>query len=80
MDVTKIIDLENRLGISLDVIDFTRYRTKNGTYGTRVTLGSILNKEVVEKLKKIKKVHVADGICTYKYAPEIKHSYFYIDD
>ena len=80
MDITNIIDLENRLGFTLDVIDFTRYKTKEGVYGTRITLGRILGKNEVEKLRKIKKVHIADGICSYKYAPEIKYSYFYLDD
>lgn len=63
--------------VKTDIIDFTDVKMKTGKSGVRITLDHILTE--AEKLQmKSKRIIGLDCIATYRYAPEIKKSYFYV--
>lgn len=61
-----------------NVVDFTNCRLKTGQAAIRVTVGRLLTDEEKGNLKSFKNIVGADLICQHRYAPEIKHSYFYV--
>ena len=76
MDITSIIELLPET-VKLDIIDFTDVKMKTGAAGLRVTLDRLLTETEKQKMQH-KRIFGLDCIALYKYAPEIKKSYFYI--
>lgn len=66
--------------IQRDIMDFENVTMKDGTQGFRVTMDRLLSEgEKVELSRKARKSLVGvDCVATYRYAPEIKKSYFYL--
>ena len=76
MNVAKLIELLPN-SVKVDVVDFQPVKMKNGKTGTRVLLDRLLTE--TEKLSMKSKHFIGlDCIATYRYAPEIKKSYFYV--
>ena len=59
------------------VIDITECKLKIGKYALRLTLDRVLTETEQDQLVKIGCLGVGN-ICYNRYAPEIRHSYFYI--
>ena len=76
MDIATIIELLPD-SVKKDIIDFNDVRMKNGAGGIRVTLDRLLTDTEKGKMKN-KRIVGLDCIASYRYAPEIKKSYFYI--
>lgn len=76
MNITKLIDLLPDT-VKADVIDFTDVKMKTGENGIRITLGRLLT-DTEKKQMKNKHFVGLDCITFYRYAPEIKKSYFYV--
>ena len=81
MNIAKMIEsLPN--SVKENIIDFTDVPISvNGKtkHATRVLVGRILTDSEKDELRKVRNILiVGTGIAYYKYAPEIKHSYFYI--
>lgn len=76
MDITKIVDLLPD-SVKIDVIDFQPVKMKTGKPGTRVILDRLLTAAEKEKMQSRHFVGL-DCIAVHRYAPEIKHSYFYV--
>ena len=76
-DVTKLIAYVPDC-VKADVIDFNDARMKTGSIGLRVTLCRVLTDSEKDKMRKNKHIVGVDCVCAYRYAPEIKHSYFYV--
>lgn len=80
MDITKMIEtLPN--SVKLDVIDFNDVKMHvNGKKhnGIRVLLDRLLTDDEKEEMKSNKHILGINSIATYRYAPEIKKSYFYV--
>lgn len=76
MDITSIIELLPET-VKLDIIDFTDVKMKTGAAGIRVTLDRLLTETEKQKMQH-KRILGLDCIASYRYAPEIKKSYFYI--
>lgn len=76
MNITKLIELLPE-SVKCDIIDFTPVKLKDGRRAERVTLDRILTD--VEK-SKMKNPHILgiDCVAAYRYAPELKKSYFYV--
>lgn len=62
--------------IKLHIDDFAQAHSSDRSYW-RVVLDCLLDETEVAKLKKVRGVAYV-GICHYRYAPEIKKTYFYI--
>lgn len=76
MNITKIIEILPDT-VKMDIIDFTDVRMKSGKTGIRITLDRMLTN--AEKIQMNNKHIIGlDCVLTYKYATEIKKSYFYI--
>lgn len=60
------------------IIDITDVKLKTGKSAMRITFDIVLKPEQISTLKKNKKILNPEGICSHRYAPEIKHSYFYL--
>lgn len=76
MDVTSILELLPET-VKQNVIDFTDVKMKTGAAGLRVTLDRLLTETEKQKMQN-KRIVGLDCIASYRYAPEIKKSYFYI--
>lgn len=76
MDITSIIELVPET-VKKDIIDFTDVKMKTGAAGIRVTLDRLLTETEKQKMQH-KRIIGLDCIAAYRYAPEIKKSYFYI--
>ena len=76
MDITTIIELLPDT-VKKDIIDFHDVRMKTGAPGIRVTLDRLLTDTEKKKMKN-KRIVGLDCIASYRYAPEIKNSYFYV--
>lgn len=76
MDITSIIELLPET-VKKDIIDFTDVKMKTGAAGIRVTLDRLLTETEKQKMQH-KRIMGLDCIAAYRYAPEIKKSYFYI--
>lgn len=76
MDITSIIKLVPET-VKKDIIDFTDVKMKTGAAGIRVTLDRLLTETEKQKMQH-KRIIGLDCIAAYRYAPEIKKSYFYI--
>ena len=76
MDITSILELLPET-VKQNIIDFTDVTMKTGAAGLRVTLDRLLTETEKQKMKN-KRIVGLDCIATYRYAPEIKKSYFYI--
>ena len=76
MDVVALIELLPD-SVKLDVVDFQTVKMKNEEVGIRVTLDRILTD--AEKAQMVsERFKGLDCVAQYRYAPEIKRSYFYI--
>ena len=64
--------------VKQDTIDFTDVKLKNGKNAIRVMIDRLLTESEKEEMKKSKKIIGLDCIATYRHAPEIKKSYFYV--
>ena len=76
MDITTIIELLPDT-VKKDIIDFHDVRMKTGASGIRVTLDRLLTDTEKKKMQN-KRIVGLDCIASYRYAPEIKKSYFYV--
>lgn len=76
MDITSIIELLPD-SVKRDIIDFNDVRMKTGAAGVRVTLDRRLTDTEKQKMQN-KRILGLDCIASYRYAPEIKKSYFYV--
>ena len=76
MDITSILELLPET-VKQNIIDFTDVKMKTGAAGLRVTLDRLLTDTEKKKMQN-KRIVGLDCIATYRYAPEIKKSYFYI--
>ena len=63
--------------LKLHIDDFAVARSSGGQSYWRVVLDCLLSEDESEKLRKIRGVAFV-GTCHYRYAPEIKKTYFYI--
>lgn len=78
MDITNLIDKVPE-SIVTDVMDFNDVRLKGGRDALRVTVDRLLNADEQKQLAKTKGIiYNTEMVCAYKYAPEIKKSYFYV--
>ena len=76
MNVAELVELLPD-SVKLDVVDFQTVKMKDGEVGTRITLDRVLTN--TEKAQMVsERFRGLDCIAQHKYAPEIKHSYFYI--
>ena len=76
MNITSILELLPET-VKKDIVNFTDVKMKTGAAGLRVTLDRLLTDTEKQKMKN-KRIVGLDCIAAYKYAPEIKKSYFYI--
>ena len=76
MNIASIIDLVPET-VEKDIIDFNDVMLKTGAAAIRVTLDRLLT-ETEKKKMQHKRIIDLDCVATYRYAPEIKKSYFYI--
>lgn len=60
------------------IIDFKDVKLKSGVSAIRVTMDRLLTDEEKEAMRKNKHILGVDCVCTYRWAPEIKQSYFYV--
>ena len=76
MNISKLIELLPNT-VKKDIIDFSDVKMKSGKNGIRVTLDRLLTD--TEKQQMNNKHFIGlDCIAVYRYAPEIKKSYFYV--
>lgn len=76
MNISKLIELLPDT-VKTDIIDFSDVKMKTGKNGIRVTLDRLLTD--TEKQQMNNKHFIGlDCIAVYRYAPEIKKSYFYV--
>ena len=76
MKIDKIMELLPDT-VKCDIIDFTPVKLKDGRRAERITLDRLLTP--AEK-STMHHTHIlgVDCVACHRYAPEIKHSYFYI--
>lgn len=77
MDITNLIECVPA-NIKQHILDFQDVRLKDGRDALRVILDRVLTTEEQAELAKCRGVIGANCIAHYKYAPEIKRSYFYL--
>ncbi len=80
MNVIKLIE-HLPTSVKLDLIDFDSVELViNGKnrQAIRVLCGHVLTDEEKDGLKNNKHILGINSIAQYRYAPEIKHSYFYV--
>lgn len=79
MDITRMIEILPP-SVKADVIDFTDVKMRTcGVYALRVLIDRLLTPEELKELKSNDRVVAGeDFVASYKYAPEIKKSFFYI--
>lgn len=63
--------------VKVNIIDFTDVRLKTGEYAIRVTLNKLLSEKEKNEMQ-LPQIVGVECVAHYRYAPEIKHSYFYI--
>ena len=75
----KTADLTEKLPETVKpcIIDMTECKLKIGKYALRITLDRVLTEQEQAQLVNIGCLGVGN-ICYNRYAPEIRHSYFYI--
>ena len=78
MNISTIIELLPET-VKKDIIDFTDVKLKTGSAAIRVTLDRMLTETEKQKMQHRRIVGV-DCVAVYRYAPEIKKSYFYITE
>lgn len=76
MNITKLIELLPD-SVKCDTVDFKDVRLKDGRSAIRVTIDRLLTQKEKEKMTSKRFIGI-DCVCFYKYAPEIKKSYFYV--
>lgn len=76
MDVTRLIELLPD-SVKVDIIDFANVRMKTGKIGMRVLLDRLLTDDEKREMQS-KYIVGLDCVAVYRYAPEIRYSYFYI--
>ena len=64
--------------VKVDIIDFTTVKLKSGQIAERITMDRQLTDNEKQTMKSSKHIVGVDCIAQYRYAPEIKKSYFYI--
>lgn len=77
MNITKLIDKLPE-SVKLDILDFEDVILQDGRDAIRVLMDRILTEEEKSLLAKNKHILGSNCTATYRYAPEIKKSYFYI--
>ena len=77
MDITNLIEFIPE-DIKNHVIDYQDVRLKDGRYAMRVLCDCILSARQKKLMQDNKHIIGLECIAQYKYAPEIKHSYFYV--
>lgn len=78
MDITTLIE-NLPTDVKGSVIDFEDVQLKNPKKDAiRVTLSRLLTDDEKAFMKRNKKIVGVDCVCQYRYAPEIKKSYFYV--
>lgn len=77
MRIEKLIELLPN-SVKLDILDFKPVKLKDGSIAERITIDRILTDKEKKELAKHKNIIGLDCVASYKYAPEIKKSYFYI--
>lgn len=76
MNIAKIIELLPDT-VKKDIIDFSDVRMKDNKPGIRITIDRLLTDSEKANMQN-KRIKGLDCITSYRYAPEIKKSYFYI--
>ena len=76
MNITKLVELLPG-SVKCDTIDFVTVKLKDGRIATRVLLDRLLTAEEKQSMKNKHFVGL-DCVTQYRYAPEIKKSYFYV--
>ena len=79
MDIANIIELLPD-SVKVDVIDFTDVKLKSGGTATRITIDRLLTDAEIDVLLGRNCIAGLDCIAQYRYAPEIRKSYFYVCD
>lgn len=79
MDISKLIDLKNKLSFDFDVIDFATARLKTGKHALRVTADRVFTEDEVNELKKYKNVVSAECVAEFANDSRVLRSYFYIE-
>ena len=77
MDITNLIEFIPE-DIKNHVIDYQDVRLKDGRYAMRVLCDCILSAGQKKLMQGNKHIIGLECIAQYKYAPEIKYSYFYV--
>ena len=77
MNITKIIEVLPDT-VKKDIANFQSVKLKNGKTGTRVILDRLLTEAEKTQMSGNKNIIGLDCVAFYKYAPEVKHSYFYV--
>lgn len=77
MDITKLIELLPE-AVKCDVIDFTDVFLKDGRPATRVTMCRLLTDDELAVMRGNCRFVGVGCIARYRYAPEIRKSYFYV--
>lgn len=78
MDITRLMDERIPESIKTNIIDFVDGKLE-GKDVTRVLVDKLFNADEEEALSKLKFViYNSNMVCHYRFAPEIKKSYFYI--
>ena len=76
MDITRLLELLPD-SVKSDIVDFTDVKMKTGKTGTRITLDRLLTEAEKEEMQSPHIIGL-ECVASYRYAPEIKKSYFYI--
>lgn len=76
MDFYQILNMIPN-SVQRDIIEFKDVKLKDGRDAVRVTLDRLLSGNEMRHLSSEHFVGT-DCVCTYRYAPEIQHSYFYM--
>lgn len=64
--------------VKLDIVDFTSVTLKTGKPAIRIMMDRLLTDSEKDKMRS-KQIIGLDCVAYYKYAPEIKKSYFYLE-
>lgn len=76
MNIHKIIELLPDT-VKCDIIDFTPVKLNDGRNAERITLDRLLT-DNEKSMMKSKHIIGVECVASYRYAPELKKSYFYI--
>lgn len=78
MNIGKLIEIIPD-SVKVDIADFADVRLKTGKMAVRVMLDRLLTEAEQAEISAIKRILWNDTcVAVYKYAPEIRKSYFYV--